>query len=340
MKKFIGYLLLTLIMVSCGSESGKFRLEGRFRNLNQGEFYIYNSNTDNAGPDTIKVADGRFVYTKDIQQPATLVIIFPNFSVQPVFAEPGATVKIKGDASHLKEMEITGTDDNELMTNFRLRTNDMTPPETLKAIDKLVEEHPASPVALYVIERFLLKQPRPDYGHAQRLTALVVKADGDNYAAKRLDKALKELGKPAVGKALPPFTAKDIDGKAVDNSTLKGKVGVVSTWASWNYSSQNTQHRLRRLKKEYGNRLALVSVCLDARTEDCRRFAKSDSVRWPNVCDGKMWASPIVARLGLQTVSANIVTDSKGRIVARDLQPQALEDRIRKALQQEEKALK
>lgn len=338
MKKFIGYLLLTLILVSCGSKSGKFRLEGRFRNLNQGEFYIYSNSADNAGPDTIKVSGGRFAYTKDIRQPATLVIIFPNFSVQPVFAEPGATVKVRGDASHLKEMEITGTDDNELMTAFRLATNDLTPPETLKAVDRLVKEHPASPAAMYAIERYVLKQPHPDYAHAQRLTALVAKAGGSNYAARWLDRALRQLSRTGTGNTLPAFTARDTEGKAAGSSTLRGKVGVVSAWASWNYSSQNIQRRLSRLKREYGSRLALVSVCLDARPEDCRRFTERDSVRWPNICDGKMWESPTALRLGLQTASANIVTDSRGRIVARDLQPQALEDRIREMLQQEKAA--
>ena len=47
------------------------------------------------------------------------MIVFPNFSEQPVFAEPGKSVTIKGDASHLKEIEIEGTDENKLMNGFR-----------------------------------------------------------------------------------------------------------------------------------------------------------------------------------------------------------------------------
>ena len=47
------------------------------------------------------------------------MLVFPNFSEQPIFAKPGETVDIKADTSHLKELEATGTKDNELMNDFR-----------------------------------------------------------------------------------------------------------------------------------------------------------------------------------------------------------------------------
>ena len=38
----------------------------------------------------------------ECQKEMTLMIVFPNFTEQPVFAAPGKSVDIKGDASHLK----------------------------------------------------------------------------------------------------------------------------------------------------------------------------------------------------------------------------------------------
>ena len=102
MKQSSILILLTLIVVSCGVPSGRFRLEGRFRHLNQGEFYVYAPYAINSKLDTIKVADGRFAYECDMVVPTTLVMLFPNFSEQPVFAAPGTKVTISGDASHLR----------------------------------------------------------------------------------------------------------------------------------------------------------------------------------------------------------------------------------------------
>ena len=78
MRKILGYISFVLILVSCGISGNKFRLEGRLRNLNQGEFYVYSPDGGMTGTDTIKVRDGRFSYEKAVQGDYTFIIIFPN----------------------------------------------------------------------------------------------------------------------------------------------------------------------------------------------------------------------------------------------------------------------
>ena len=103
-------LLSLLLLASCGTDGRHFRIDGRFRHLNQGEFYVYSPDGTIEGLDTIKIQDGKFTYETPCTRKGTLVLLFPNFSEQPVFTEPGKTVKVKADASHLKEMTIRGTD--------------------------------------------------------------------------------------------------------------------------------------------------------------------------------------------------------------------------------------
>ena len=92
MRQLLGYILCLLMMVACGSESGKFRLEGRLRNINQGEFWVYSLDGAMVGIDTIPVRNGRFSYEMDLYDQTTLMIVFPNYSEQPVFAKSGAKV--------------------------------------------------------------------------------------------------------------------------------------------------------------------------------------------------------------------------------------------------------
>lgn len=75
------------MMVACGTESGKFRLEGRLRNINQGEFWVYSLDGGLVGIDTIPVRNGRFAYEMDLYDQSTLMLVFPNYSEQPVFAK-------------------------------------------------------------------------------------------------------------------------------------------------------------------------------------------------------------------------------------------------------------
>lgn len=322
--------VLAIMLSACGAKSGHFRIEGRFKNLNQGEFYIYNPDAATIDLDTIKVADGRFVYDVPLEDKTIFVIIFPNFSDQVVFGEPGATAKIKGDASHLREMEIKGTDDNKLMTDFRLNANKMTPPETIQSVEAFVNEHPKSPVSLYLINKYLVTGQHRDYTKAYKLSKIILQTNPDNGAAIRLSKQLDALRQCAIGSRLPDFKVKDIDGNTVSRTeVLNGKINIVTTWASWSYESHNILRTLKRLKKQYGKDIAMLNICLDGNKSDYKRNTERDSITWPTICDGKMWETPLLGKMGLATVPGNIVADSKGTVVARDLDGKQLEERIK-----------
>lgn len=154
MKKFAYILILfiTLVLTSCGVSSGHFKFEGKFLNMNQGEFYVYSPDGGFEGVDTIKVEGGRFTFETECKEDFTIMLVFPNFSEQPIFAKSGKSVEIKADASHLKEMEVSGTEDNELMTKFRKNILKDTPPEAKKHAEDFVREHPNSVCSIYLIK--------------------------------------------------------------------------------------------------------------------------------------------------------------------------------------------
>ena len=325
-------LAALLALTSCGAGNGRFRIEGRFRNLNRGEFYVYSPDGGTTGRDTIQVVDGRFSYNVPLSDKATFILIFPNFSQQVVFGENGKVAKISGDASHMREMEITGTDDNELMTDFRLAANRLSPPEVKEAAARFVEENPASLASLYIVNSHFLQASQPDYAEASRLLKLMLKEDPSNGRVALLLKQVESLKPSSIGAMLPQFTATDTDGRAISRKSLNGKVNVVSAWASWSYDSINLQQWLRRFKKEKGADLAVVSICVDADRKACLRQMKADSINWPNVCDGRMWDTPLMQTLGLSTVPGNIVADANGKIVARNLNTSQMKEQLEKML--------
>jgi hypothetical protein len=85
MKHYAFIILLAIVMVSCGTDSRHFKVDGHLLNLNNGEFYVYSPDGAIFGLDTIKVQGGRFSYEISCEQKGTLVLIFPNFSEQPIF---------------------------------------------------------------------------------------------------------------------------------------------------------------------------------------------------------------------------------------------------------------
>lgn len=332
MNRLLGYILLTLIVVSCGTPSGQFKIEGRFKNFNQGEFYIYSNDVTQSRLDTIHVADGRFAYTAYIDDTVTFQLVFPNFSEVPVFGMSGTAVTINGDASHLKEIEILGTDDNEQMTEFRLNTSELTPPEMLRAVENFIKDHPGSPISLYMLEHYFLLSSEADYSKASELLKLIQQARPDDRQLKQLARQLEQLKSTMTKGKLPRFSATDIKGRQVSNAQLDAQLNIIYLWSTWNYDSQNVQRQLRTMKKEYGSKLGLMGICMDARKLDCQRIIDRDSISWSTVFDGNLWQTPLIGKLGMAELPGNIVTDRSGRIIAKNLSLQELRDKIKATL--------
>ena len=325
-------ILCSLFTISCGPDGDHFEISGQFKGFNQGELYIYATDGPSQKLDTIAIVNGSFEYSAVLEGPRTYVIVFPNFSELPVIGEPGEDVEIEGDASHLKEVEVKGTKENDVLTAFRLQTSQMTPPEVAKAAEEFINNNPQSLASIYILSRTFIQNQTPDYDKALDLATVIMKASPENHAVAKLKKQLEGLKNFKDKGQLPKFTVTDINGKTVSNVDLYAKVNVISTWASWNYDSQNAQRKLKRLERDYGSQLKFVSICLDADKKECRKNMDRDSIKWHNICDGRMWETPILEQLGLYFVPDNIITDSKGKILAHSIMTNQLDKKIEELL--------
>ncbi len=328
MTKHITYLiLLTLVLVSCGVDGKHFKLEGRFLHLNQGEFYVYSTDGVLDGIDTIKIEGGRFAYEIPCDEEGTLVMVFPNFSEQPIFTQPGKTVEIKADASHLKELEAEGTDNNKLMTAFRKQVSNMSPQQAVDAAEEFVKHNPKSNVSAWLIRKYFILAPKPDYAKAKQLLDLMIAEQPKNGKLVNLQQQLIGLAATA-GKSLPIFTATDINGNKVTQANLtQSPNAVVFLWASWNYESTDMQRQLKRLKAAKGNGLSVIGVCIDPSKSEMQQSLRRDSISWPTINDGMMFDTKIAKQLGLSQVPANILLKN-GKIVGRNLRMNELKEKI------------
>ena len=320
---FSGFLLLlTLLLSSCGVDGDHFQIEGHLLNINQSDFYVYAENGSIDGLDTIHVEGGRFAYEVPCKHPTILYLVFPNYSVVPIFAQPGKSVSIKGDASHLQEIEIKGTNDNELYTKFREQVSKASPTEAKHAAEVFIGDHPESVVGL---------DAQPDYQTALRLAQKMQSKQTDQADLSRMIRQLGAMSHVGVGSVLPTFSTYDTKGRLVSSSNLSSGLAVICTWASWSYDSMDMLRTLKQLQRQSGGRLNVVSLSVDASRSDCDGALRVDSISWPNVCDGQMFDSRPLQQLGMMGVPDNIIVKDN-RIVARNLMGTQLHDKIMELL--------
>ena len=258
-------LVAALICTSCGTDSRHFRIDGRLLHLNQGEFYVYSPDGTINGLDTIKVQAGRFSYEVACDRPMTLMIVFPNFTEQPVFAQPGKSVDLKGDASHLKEMTVKGTKDNELMNKFREMIRNAAPPEMKKYAQLFVQDHPESRVGAYLVDRYFIHDANPDTKTAVRLVDLMIEKQPENGYLKRQKRQLTASFVATKGADIPNVLGTTVDGKTIGRVQLtKAPVTVVCALATWKYESMSQFRRLAAYAASQQGRVAVVGVSIDA----------------------------------------------------------------------------
>jgi thiol-disulfide isomerase/thioredoxin len=91
-------------------------------------------------------------------------------------------------------------------------------------LEKFLEEGKYTPAMKEQLQRLYLASGKSEVEWASYMTAL------EESAYNRLK---AELAKKMINLPAPQFTLKDMDGKEVALSTLKGKVVVVDFWATW-----------------------------------------------------------------------------------------------------------
>lgn len=327
MKKFLLFAF-ALILTACGTDSHHFKIEGRLLHLNQGEFYVYSPTGDLEGLDTLKVQAGRFALEIPCERPMVLMIVLPNFTQQVVFAEPGKTVDIKGDASHMSEMTIKGTDDNKLMDSFRKRIAQMSPPEQKRIAIEVIKENPETAVAPYLLMTYVLDDRNPDYAQASTLIKMMEEKQKDNGMLKLLNDKVNLMQQSALNGRMPNFVLTDINGQRVSSNDLaKAPLALVVAWSSLNYESTGLMQQMKMWQQQSGGRITFLTVSLDPSIEQCRTYLKNNQMNYTTICDGNMFDSKGARIFGFYNLPDNALFRN-GQLIGHSLSQQELSSRL------------
>ena len=340
--KNLAYIAISFALLCCTGHPKEVRLEGEFANLEQGEFLIYSTDEALDRLDTLRIVDGIFSYTLPTVQPATLHILYPNQSELVVFAGPGDDIVIKGDAQNLSEVEVSGSEDNELYTEFRQETNGKSAEETKNIAHNYILEYPTHAVSRYLFTTYYLCDEEASVKETTALYDSLCRACPDDLALSKLSSRVRSLGLLRVGNPLPDFSltlkpghgGNGTEQRIIKKGDYNGKLLLIAFWANWKGGSAGAIYRARRLRRELkgkGKDIELISYSLDADESQLYRNEERDSIDFPSYCDFLSLSSPLVQKWGIRELPYIILVTPDGNIAASgsdwmtDIQPVASE---------------
>ncbi len=323
-----------LAFASCGPDKKTARLSGKIQGLDQAALLVYPADAvegDGGSLDSIKVNRGSFSYDRPTTVPLLLTLVYPNNSFTTLIAQPGEEVTLSGDANRLKEMEVVGTEDNKLLTEFRLSVLKLSEKDAQMRAATYIRTHPQSWTSVALLYHYFDRVENRSEQPTLSLLDLLKKHQPTNQQLAAIDARLRPQVRTAVGGTLPNFTITTLSKQVLRSADFKGQPTLLIFSANWDSHNYYLRQQLRKLKAARGNRLRIINFALDESLEKAEERAKNDSLQ-SVVYLKNMLANPLVKTLGMRYPSGNILTNAQGRIIGRDFATEELADKVNELL--------
>lgn len=132
-----------------------------------------------------------------------------------------------------------------------------------------------------------------------------------------------------VGQIAPEISLPNPEGEVIKLSDLRGNVVMIDFWAAWCGPCRRENPNLVKVYEKYSDKgFEIYGVSLDRKKEDWVKAIEKDNLTWTQVSDLSYFNSEAAKDYSVNAIPATVLIDKEGRIIARNLRGQALEDKL------------
>jgi peroxiredoxin len=173
----------------------------------------------------------------------------------------------------------------------------------------------------------------PNYKRAGELYALLNNKIKNCYYARRILQNINATDRTTIGSVAPDFTLPDTTGKMVSLASFKGQYLLVDFWASWCMPCRKENPYLKKAYDRFhGKGFEIISVSIDSNKDAWTKAIETDGLPWVHVSDLKAGQGPVPDAYGVKSIPKNVLVDKGGKVIARNLRGEELENLLEKIL--------
>ncbi len=147
-----------------------------------------------------------------------------------------------------------------------------------------------------------------------------------------------QLSKLAIGKASPEIEADDVDGVPFRLTQYRGKVVVLTFWATWcGPCMAMVPHERTMVKRFEGKPFALLGINGDQDRDTVKRAVREHQINWRSWWDASAKNEPISKTWNVRGWPTGYVIDHNGIIRYKNLKGRELEKAVEQLLQEAER---
>ena len=303
------------LLTGCGPSGKRFTIEGEFTaGMKGGELYLLRPDQTDGHIDTLTIQNGKFHYEGEVEDTLPFTLLFHNALEQVIFVSPAKSIKYVAAANDLKNYQVLGSEENELMNQFRQETSTLKDLQIPNIAKQYIQAHTASPVALYLYQRYFVQT---NHKEASALLKLLQKHHPDNHQLFSTEALLKHTDAFAKGKKIPDvtLTLKSRQKQHLWANSTKDHT-LIFFWATYLQDGYNLLYAIRDIQERNKENLRTVGISLDNEKYRWEDLIRRDSLLIDHFCDGLAWASPTIQQLGLSTLPFYVITDRSHKVIA------------------------